>query len=232
MAQQMCAVRTDGAESLRSTGPPARGATGAQPVLDVSAVLQRQCEDLTHLSARGVTVTCVTGHVQLVRVMASEILWVARQLINGAWHAFRGGNSGRIAVELRLDGDTLELTVEHSRPRPKFRFGCCANDATLIRTTVTGFGGRLEDREVIGGVRTVVMMPVAEADHSRGRVARNGQRGNEIDLAEDTWSYFTSQGFDGDDDPLLRYDPAALDRTAVNAELDQALAVTLSRSSS
>lgn len=36
---------------------------------------------------------------------------------------------------------------------------------------------------------------------------------------DDAWALASSYGFDGDDDPLLRYDPAAFDRRAVNAEL-------------
>ena len=41
---------------------------------------------------------------------------------------------------------------------------------------------------------------------------------SDVDPIEDAWSYFTRHGFDGDGDPLLRYDPAALDRAAVNAK--------------
>jgi hypothetical protein len=39
------------------------------------------------------------------------------------------------------------------------------------------------------------------------------------DDEEDAWALACSYGFDGDDDPLLRYDPAAFDRRTVNAEL-------------
>ena len=44
------------------------------------------------------------------------------------------------------------------------------------------------------------------------------------DDEEDAWALACSYGFDGDDDPLLRYDPAAFDRRAVNAELRRELA--------
>lgn len=53
---------------------------------------------------------------------------------------------------------------------------------------------------------------------------------SEVDPIEDAWSYFTNHGFDGDDDPLLRYDPAAFDRAAINVELRQEFVVTLNTS--
>lgn len=66
------------------------------------------------------------------------------------------------------------------------------------------------------------VVPLSPEDESIEKVGEE----DEVDLVEDAWSYFTSHGFDGDDDPLLRYDPAAFDRAAVNAELKQELALT------
>ena len=45
---------------------------------------------------------------------------------------------------------------------------------------------------------------------------------------DDAWALACSHGFDGDDDPLLRYDPAAFDRRTVNAELRRELAPAVS----
>jgi hypothetical protein len=70
-----------------------------------------------------------------------------------------------------------------------------------------------------------VVLPPHEND-ALGTVSED----SEVDPIEDAWSYFTSHGFDGDDDPLLRYDPAAFDRAAVNAELRQEFVVTLNTS--
>lgn len=53
-------------------------------------------------------------------------------------------------------------------------------------------------------------------------LAPAGEGGGEGDAFEeegDAWALACSYGFDGDDDPLLRYDPSAFDRRAVNAEL-------------
>ena len=44
---------------------------------------------------------------------------------------------------------------------------------------------------------------------------------------DDAWALACSHGFDGDDDPLLRYDPSVFDRRAVNAELRRELAPTV-----
>ena len=70
------------------------------------------------------------------------------------------------------------------------------------------------------------VFPPSLENGSLGKVSEE----DEVDLVEDAWSYFTSHGFDGDDDPLLRYDPAAFDRAAVNAELKREFAVTLNSS--
>jgi hypothetical protein len=69
--------------------------------------------------------------------------------------------------------------------------------------------------------------PAREDDGTVGEVSEE----NEVDpVEEDAWSYDTSRGFDGDDDPLLRYDPAAFDRAAVNAGLKQEFVAALDTS--
>ena len=52
------------------------------------------------------------------------------------------------------------------------------------------------------------VFPPLPEDGTLGKVSEE----DEVDFVEDAWSYFTGHGFDGDDDPLLRYDPAAADR--------------------
>ena len=51
-----------------------------------------------------------------------------------------------------------------------------------------------------------------------------GEEDEPEDDEEDAWALACSYGFDGDDDPLLRYDPAAFDRWAANAEPRRELA--------
>ena len=93
-------------------------------------------------------------------------------------------------------------------------------------TDWTGQQHYVEDADDLRELRLRLLFdalsPAGEGDGSEEEGSENEE--------DDAWALACSYGFDGDDDPLLRYDPAAFERRAVNAELRREFAPAASAS--
>ena len=129
--------------------------------VDVGARLDRLCAQLgSRLERTGITLTCSAIRQQLPPATATLVVLIAERLLAVGCGAFSRGRGGRIAVAFNVVEATLELTVEHSQPARDARAEHGEASSWLVRTLAARLGGRLECPRAIGGVRTVVTMPL------------------------------------------------------------------------
>ena len=120
--------------------------------------LKRNCADLASKFDPGgtVTVTYDTAREMLPHAVASQLNLIATELLASAFAAFERKRSGRIGVSFATTATSLDLMVEHSRPKPRAASCHGVAHSWLARTLVARLGGRIEHASVIGGARTMV----------------------------------------------------------------------------
>jgi len=133
----------------------------SHPSVEFGESLRRQCAEVAgkFAHAGGITITCTAVRAQLPRAVATQLALIAQGLIAGVFDAFEDGRGGRIGVSFQVLAVAWELSVEHSRARPRAAGRQGGVGSWLVRTLVARLGGRLESPRLIGGARLVVTVP-------------------------------------------------------------------------